>query len=170
MWVMCLRATLSEFHFHFSVQQHQPSHGSSCAAPAALVQVLWFLSSAALHVLVCFLPSDLSFIKLHHTAPLSHSVFAWRFFYFIFFLSGFLEGVLGTHSTHSSPFQQTQLVLRPRATPLRLRPFALDSCSQTNHVGQQGRGGRGQFKPSEVMAPPWLPSAFFTRINHMSQL
>lgn len=100
--------------------------------------LLWFPSSGALSVLVCCLPSNLSFIKLHHVVPLSRSVYVRRFF----FWSGFLEGVLGRHSTHSSSFQQTQPVLRPQTTLIRLRPFALNSCSQTNHVGQQGCGGR----------------------------
>lgn len=146
-----LKPKFREFHFHFSFQQHQSSRGL-CTGAAVLVQVFWFLS-AALHVLVCFLPSNLSFIKLHHAAPRFHSVFVWRFFFPPpLFLSRFLEGVLGRHSTHSSSFQQTQLVLGLQTTPLRLRPFALDLCSQAHHVGQQGCGGRGHFK-SSIMAP-----------------
>lgn len=85
-WV-CLRTKFSEFHFHFSFQQDQSSQGW-CTGPAVLVQVFWFLLAAALHVLACFLPSNLSFIKLHHAVPLSHSVFVRRFFFLFFFCLG----------------------------------------------------------------------------------
>lgn len=87
MLTFVLGPKLREFHFHFSFQQHQSSHGL-CTGAAVLVQVFWFLS-AALHVLVCFLPSNLSFIKLHHTVPLFHSVFVWRVFFPSFFCLGF---------------------------------------------------------------------------------